>query len=319
MIYRHVAIYLAFFTLGALSAYPFYKNFNASVHYQTIREDVSGYQFIKPFLVTDDTHLKPNGSASLSAKLSDIIDQSKSEDLATDASVYYRDFNTSTWVGVNESDNYEPSSLVKIITLIAYLKIAEQDSEILNQELQYRYHEDPGQTYKPKTRLSDGPHSVKELLIEMIIDSDQDAMKILNSYRPDKIAQVFKDLQLPLPTAISIDYMSAEIVSRIFRVLINATYLTRSYSEEALKLLSFTTFNQGIVAGVQASTTISHKFGEHTFVDPQGKLLWRELHDCGIVYYPNHPYLLCVMTKGTDFVKLESVIEKISSAVYSSI
>ena len=42
----------------------------------------------------------------------------------------------------------------------------------------------------------------------------------------------------------------------------------------------------------------------------------RQLHDCGIIYYPNNTYLLCIMTRGKDFKQLESVIAGISKTVY---
>ncbi len=41
-----------------------------------------------------------------------------------------------------------------------------------------------------------------------------------------------------------------------------------------------------------------------------------EAHDCGIVYYPDSPYLLCVMTRGKDTGQLESIIGKISQITY---
>jgi hypothetical protein len=50
--------------------------------------------------------------------------------------------------------------------------------------------------------------------------------------------------------------------------------------------------------------------------DPQRNPLFRELHDCGIVYLPDNPYLLCVMTKGNDFAKMEKIIEEISRLSY---
>ena len=56
---------------------------------------------------------------------------------------------------------------------------------------------------------------------------------------------------------------------------------------------------------------VAHKFGESGEL---GKEV--QLHDCGIVYSPQHPYLICVMTKGKDFKNLENVIRSISKIAY---
>jgi hypothetical protein len=45
----------------------------------------------------------------------------------------------------------------------------------------------------------------------------------------------------------------------------------------------------------------------------------RQLHECGIIYYPYRPYLLCMMTKGHSFEDLDNTINKVSQAVYDSI
>lgn len=102
------------------------------------------------------------------------------------------------------------------------------------------------------------------------------------------------------------DYMSPKDLSTVFRSLYNSSLYEWQLSEQALKLMSQTTFKQGIVAGVPEGTAVSHKFGENT----------DELHDCGIVYYPEHPYLICVMTRGGDFDKLVTSISQISKTVW---
>jgi hypothetical protein len=62
----------------------------------------------------------------------------------------------------------------------------------------------------------------------------------------------------------------------------------------------------------KANIPVAHKFGERTGFAGGVK----QLHDCGIVYYPKNPYLLCIMTRGTDFTKLESTIAAVSKMVY---
>lgn len=98
--------------------------------------------------------------------------------------------------------------------------------------------------------------------------------------------------------------MSPKQYSRVFRTLFNGTYSPWNLSEQVLDLLSHTSFTQGIVAGTPQNITISQKFGEHTNTLPNGSVADHELHNCGIVYYPDHPYFLCIMTRGKTFSDL---------------
>ncbi len=60
---------------------------------------------------------------------------------------------------------------------------------------------------------------------------------------------------------------------------------------------------------------VAHKFGERSFLDKKTK----QLHDCGIVYHPAKPYVLCVMTRGDDFDKLSAVLRSVSALVYQEV
>ena len=85
-------------------------------------------------------------------------------------------------------------------------------------------------------------------------------------------------------------------------------------SEILLGLLTETSYKNGLVAGLpEGEIKIAHKFGERKI----GKLI--QLHDCGIIYYQENPYLLCIMTRGNDFYKQQIGIEMISRFIYSEI
>jgi hypothetical protein len=135
---------------------------------------------------------------------------------------------------------------------------------------------------------------------------------------------VYSDIGITPPKTLVEETVSVKDYSYLFRLLYNGTYLSKSMSQYALELLSNVDFKDGLRLGVPAETIISQKFGERTFVEKNTitgvkRVLFKELHDCGIVYYPKNPYLLCVMTKGNDFKNLESVINKVSNIVYQEI
>jgi beta-lactamase class A len=86
-------------------------------------------------------------------------------------------------------------------------------------------------------------------------------------------------------------------------------------SSKALELLTKTVYDKGLRAGVPEDIKIAKKFGERTYWDRDAF----QLHDCGIIYHPSKPYILCVMTKGDSFSQLEKIIQDISSLVYQTV
>ena len=79
--------------------------------------------------------------------------------------------------------------------------------------------------------------------------------------------------------------------------------------QKVLDLLSQSTFIQGIVAGVPEGVKVAHKFGEAEGVDKEGKVVTHILNDCGIVYKPESPYILCIMIEGEDYSQMEKVFK----------
>ena len=110
--------------------------------------------------------------------------------------------------------------------------------------------------------------------------------------------------------------LSAENYASFFRVLFNASYLSRSLSEKALSLLAQSDFKDGLVAGVPPGIKVAHKFG-FRITGINGEI--KQLHDCGIIYYPRHPYLLCIMTSGKSYEYLDDAIKELSRVVYQEI
>ena len=160
-------------------------------------------------------------------------------------------------------------------------------------------------------------YPVKDLITDMIVKSGNDSTAVLfNRVDKNRLAQIYDDLGFSFPEESKPELISAKIYSRLFRVLYSSKYLDRDLSEEVLKLLSEVEFKNALNLGVPDNIKIAHKFGERTTTLPNG-VVERQLHDCGIIYYPDHPYFLCVMTKGNDFTKLEKIIAEVSSVAYT--
>lgn len=287
-----------------------------------IREDVQSGSLTSPLL--ECTELSSEVSDEILYKLKKAlqkqIDTAEAAHQITTASIYFRDLSNGPWLGINESEEFFPASLLKIPLAMSFFMRAEDEPSIFTKQLTVATStrdERIAQPFEPKDELEVGKqYTVRDLIDVMLKESSNEAATMLADVAGrEQIRDVYLNLGLKEPT-FGADYkIDAHHYASFFRVLYNASYLDRNDSETVLHVLTQTSFDKGIVAGVPSGVTVSHKFGTRDLTE-EGKV---QLHDCGIVYAAYKPYILCVMTQGTDYAKLADFVQSISSTTYKHV
>ncbi|MCW3121357.1 MAG: hypothetical protein JWQ38_849 [Flavipsychrobacter sp.] len=276
-----------------------------------------GYKLIKPMLWAKPAK-ESQAFSALKSQLIRTIEGDTRQKLLTSASVYLYSFSDGDWTYINPNEAFNPGSLIKVPMLITYLEMAEKDPKIFNKKiLCENYDYIPTQTYETHAINPGRTYTVRELLHSMIAYSDNNATNLLNKNADMHLfRKTFTDLNIPEPDMADRDFqISAKRYSRFLIVLYNASYLSRSSSELALQLLSECDFKDGMVKDLPTNIPVAHKFGEWG----NNKLNQHVLSESGIVYYNDKPYLLTVMTKGTNVKNLAPEISKISKITYDFI
>lgn len=281
---------------------------------QLTRENVNG--LIRPLLLAN-IDKEDESLMALKQSISSFIEQEKLAGVIKSASVYVRRLNSGNWISINQSELFSPGSLMKVPTLITILKDAETNPAILEKKVLFKKHFSaiPSQTKTGPGLIEGTTYKVRELLDYMILYSDNDATALLNNVvKFDIMVKLFKDLKLQEPGYTQQDYLiGSSDYSRFFRVLYNSSYLNTQYSEYALKLLSKSTYREGLLKYTDSTLTVAHKFGERNNNGEQ------QLHEFAIYYINGDPYLLGVMTKGNDFRILPEVLSGVSKIVFDAI
>jgi beta-lactamase class A len=292
--------------------------------------DKSGYiekhegqiNFINPLLacdVADDVISNPE-LIPFKAKIEDFLNTKLDKSWATKVGIYYRELNDGYWFSIGDSDKFIQASMRKVPLMIALLKQADNDKNLLERTVKFDLTNDYNlnQNIKPSQTLVFGnTYTVRELIYRMIVYSDNNAFTFLTKIvDPTQFDKVYANLRLQNPrAAIDDEFLSVQTYESFFRILYNASYLSRNASNWALEILSKSEFGTGLKAGVPQTIKVAHKFGEKSDAS-DGTV---QLHDCGIVYYPKNPYLLCVMSKGPNFQLLDDVIAQISRITFSEV
>ena len=316
---QYVVVFFIFLTglvLGILL-----KSFQPIDNIQYKQRRVTGYEYINPLIDFEIVESTTKGELKkIERTLNSYVDNKISKEKSSkNISVYFQSLNSGAWVGINEKDTFSPASLLKVPLMIVHYKIAEEDPSYLQQEIVYERGEEFSQNFLPQKELVDGAtYTLDELIDQLILYSDNAVIEEMGSLLVDeRVDTLFSDLGVPNPfTVDSYDSINVKDYAGFFRILYNASYLNKEMSSKALKLLSETAFDIGLSAGIPTDVKIANKFGERSIELEGGKNL-KELHDCGIIYHSSKPYLLCVMTRGTDFTLLTDSIKEISTIVYN--
>ncbi len=249
-----------------------------------------------------------------------LIADRESTGKVTHVSVYFRDLKNGARFSIGEYDSFYPASLLKVPVMVAILHEADRQPGLLDQKMSFTGSltnidnvEKADETIEP-----DVVYTVRELLAKMIEYSDNYSKHLLvvklNTTPPPTVYNTFLDLGLTKIMSGKMDNVSIQSYSILFTILYNSWYLSDEMSQYALELLSQTTFKDGLVAGVPNNIRVAHKFGLRTLPNHES-----QLHDCGIVYHPTIPYVLCVMTSGSDVSEEAHSIADISSTIFDGV
>lgn len=313
---KNILIAFLAFALGGLLVFVLINSKNSFHPKFSENRYEDKYPYISPLLECDTYESKE--LAWFDNKIKDKAEELMSNGNTTHISYYFRDLNNGIWFGINEEEMFSPASLFKTPVMISYLKQSEETPKLLSKKIVFTEADKnyEKQNIKPSSEMELGKsYTFEELIERMIIYSDNSALRILLREGDPFAYRVFYDLDV----GISSDqgglenYMSVYEYSRFFRILYNGSYLNFENSNKALEILTKVDFKDGLVAGLPPEIAVAHKFGERQFGEE------KQLHDCGIVYNPEKPYLICIMTRGRDLLKLPHVISELSKVTYEEV
>lgn len=275
---------------------------------------VQGLHRVQPLLYSELMCESPR-LEGLRTSVSNLVNDLKASGQVLSASVYIRDFKQAEWTWYNGDEFYDPGSLLKVPLLLTYLSMAEEDPSLLKRTYTCELEDAnvPQHTAFPAAQIQPNvSYTVEQLLEFSIAQSDNRATELLMRHVPiPRYVKTYTDLGLPKPDVNARAYpMNVRDYSVFMKALFNSSFLGPMRSEYALELMTRSTFTNGLVAGLPPGVDVAHKFGE------EGTELQRQLHEAGLVYADGNPYLITVMTRGSNPDSLASAIASISRLVY---
>lgn len=279
---------------------------------EEVKKEGSSHPLINPLLdCIEGRKLDMRELSLFKPEITDYIQKCKKAHPDLHISYYFRDLNNGLWMGINEKEMFSPASLMKVPVMIAVLKEAEANPALLGERLTYNAakfeHIDEESGFKKQ----DGEYTVEECLRQMIAYSDNAAaVLLLDRIGLEKVNKVQKDLNLYVEnlTDPQANFVQVNRYSGVFRILYNASYLNKDMSEKALGFLTQTVYDKGIREAIPAQYVMAHKYGERDVFDEKGNRLTLQLHHFAIVFYTGKPYLIGIMTRGSDRKVKEKII-----------
>ncbi|MBI5917230.1 MAG: serine hydrolase [Bacteroidetes bacterium] len=279
---------------------------------------VQGFENIRPLLTVETAAESPIFDP-LKQDLTSTIDTLTKAGTVSEVSIFFKEFEHGNWMAINPDKKYHPASLMKVPLLLAMLRSLEADPSQLKKEVTFEKPvgmEERAQFYKYPTIEVGKKYTVHELLFYMIAYSDNNATWVVSRFvSQDQIAKLFAEMGLPTPRTDDPNFtLTPRDYSLFFNAIFNSSYLSSEFSEYSADLLSNCSFKEGFGKGFPTDTKMWHKFGEW-----QAENQPHELHEVGIVFVKEKPFLLMVMTKGNDTERQAEAIQTISKEIYKHI
>jgi beta-lactamase class A len=236
----------------------------------------------------------------------------------TSFGLYFEYLPTGTSIGINANEEFYAASLFKVPVVMAYYHGIERKGitedpliEIKEEHLDKEF----GDLWKSGagTKIK-----ASEAVRLSLVESDNTAIKaLLPHIEKEDFDAVYNGIDLELHTGQDGALVSARMYSTILKALHFSSVLSKENSQELLDMLTKTKFSDKLVAGVPSDVVVAHKIG--SFKVGEGDQ--EAFRDCGIVYEPRRPYILCMFSVGDEQTardRMQAMSKKIYDYVTSA-
>jgi beta-lactamase class A len=310
-----VIFFVAGVFMGAFVLFIWIFNGGRFYGIQKIHSANGSYKFINPLLAVDlNQPLSFFETDNAKSQINSLINQDQKAGRLQVAGLYFQELETGRWFGINEDNKFLAGKTLKVPIMIAYFKAAEANPAILKKILVYISQPDDS-TGNNQVPLEDGQsYPVEDFIREMIIDdSSSAANSLFDNIDKNALNQVYSDLSIEFKEdKTSNDFISAKQNALFYRVLYNATYLNRQDSEKALEILSQSDIGLGAAQYLPKDVAVAHRHPPLQQTSQQSL----QRGDCGIVYFPGHPYIFCAMISAKDQNYMENFLGKLGQIIY---
>lgn len=230
--------------------------------------------------------------------------------------VYFEYLPSGTSIGANEKEEVALVSLSKVPLVMSIYKKIERGN-ISKDDILVIKKEHLNQEFGTLWKRGEGVQlSVEELVKLALINSDNTAYNVLSGeLKGEELDEVYQALDIQLTIEEENLLVSPKSYSSIFRSLYLSSFLSERSSNEILDILTHTSFEDKIDAGVPENIKVAHKIGVFEKLDDPSLDVYI---DCGIIYVPNRPYILCIFVKDSN-EQAQKHISTISKMVYEYI
>ena len=266
-----------------------------------------------PVALAPGSHAPQNAGSAARIPLPPSIAAEVTTNVEGHFSFYLEDLTSGNSCGMDADHTYDAWSLMKVVTLVTVLKKVERHELSLDDNVILLMDKPEPATPAAATDRKYCHLSVSMLMSDMIELSDNVAAAGLSttisaSAFQESLRATGMPSSVPGDSINPMPRVSPRQFANLLRSLESASYLNESDSAMALPLLANTVYDDQLRAGPPRDILVAHKVGFNVATG--------DYHDCGIVYLPHRPYILCIMSTGTNLKEADRVISTLSKRVY---
>jgi beta-lactamase class A len=293
----------------------------AVLSFQLARPNTLPYPFIAKRLFVDHPNDVIINFTDLRSQIQNYVSGSSEK-----IGVYFEYLPTNVSINVNGNEEFYRASLVKLPVVMRAYKYIEDGKLSLDDQLtveQKQLNNEYGSLWKRGVGTT---ISVRELIRLILTESDNTAFNVLYEKVNVQLGQdlpsgdnsaddIYDYLDIPRASEGITPMISPRNYSSILKSLFFSAYLSYQHSNEILSTMALPHSENWLRSGIRPGIQVADKIGLYNADD-------QKLHvysDCGIVFYPERTYSLCIMVHSSNNEKSIAHIQHISKLVFDFI